>query len=521
MDDDDLQDAPAIAALHHLTGPTRGRTAWLSLDQHNVILRPSRDIRIVAEPDGGPPNNCRARLRRIGGTYLVEACGENALWVNRTSVTEKRLSHGDMIEFGEEGPLSRFEIIDDAHPLHRPVPDIFRESFAYFRVSRQPLPRRALKTLGQLVLQLALGTTLLFRIAVVIAIAAIAALAYQQGRLLHQLEESVKASQEQLNTVAAALAIAREEALTADDLSVLRQDVGRQLTRHVERLKDLEERWQAGAKVVAEATPSIVFVQGAFGLRDKESGRMLRILLDKEGRPIRTPTGNPVLTLEGDGPVADREFSGTGFVVAGLDLIVTNRHVALPWKRNPVNDAAAVAGLEPVMLKLVAYLPGVVDPVPVELARAGDRSDLAVLSPMEPISGLPGLELADAPPAIGSSLIVMGYPAGLRSMLAQSGEAFIKSLQETGELEFWQISRRLSEAGYIKPLASSGIVAQMTPTALVFDAETTHGASGGPVLDHNGRVVAIQSAILPEYGGSNLAVPVSELKTLLSDVLLN
>ncbi|HUS98525.1 MAG TPA: hypothetical protein VMX97_17505, partial [Hyphomicrobiaceae bacterium] len=59
---------------------------------------------------------------------------------------------------------------------------------------------------------------------------------------------------------------------------------------------------------------------------------------------------------------------------------------------------------------------------------------------------------------------------------------------------------------------------RMSEETVVYDAETTHGGSGGPVLDMNGSVVAINSAILPEYGGSNLGVPVSKLRQLMAEV---
>ncbi len=76
---------------------------------------------------------------------------------------------------------------------------------------------------------------------------------------------------------------------------------------------------------------------------------------------------------------------------------------------------------------------------------------------------------------------------------------------------------RLAEKGHIAPLASRGIVSQATPVTIVYDAETTHGGSGGPVLDIDGSVVAVNAAILPEYGGSNLGVPVAKVRTLLED----
>ena len=100
-------------------------------------------------------------------------------------------------------------------------------------------------------------------------------------------------------------------------------------------------------------------------------------------------------------------------------------------------------------------------------------------------------------------------------MLAQSGDAFIEELQKTENTGFWSVAARLAEADQIAPLASRGIVGQATPATIVYDAETTRGGSGGPVLDINGSVVAINAAILPEYGGSNLGVPVAKVRALL------
>lgn len=58
-------------------------------------------------------------------------------------------------------------------------------------------------------------------------------------------------------------------------------------------------------------------------------------------------------------------------------------------------------------------------------------------------------------------------------------------------------------------------------TYLLHDAKTTGGCSGGPVLDADGKVVGVNSAILmkedKEYPG-NLATPVSALKALLEYV---
>jgi S1-C subfamily serine protease len=109
----------------------------------------------------------------------------------------------------------------------------------------------------------------------------------------------------------------------------------------------------------------------------------------------------------------------------------------------------------------------------------------------------------------------MGYPLGLRALMARSDEDFVEALQREGVSNFFDQAARLATAGFMRPLASRGIVGQVTPANVVYDAETTSGGSGGPVLDLQGRVVAVNTAILPEFGGSNLGVPAAEVRALI------
>ena len=153
----------------------------------------------------------------------------------------------------------------------------------------------------------------------------------------------------------------------------------------------------------------------------------------------------------------------------------------------------------------------------VEWRRASEDAYPARLTFKNETASNPGLRLDDTAPAAGDEVIVMGYPTGLRAMLAQSGEAFIEELQRTKDTGFWSVAARLAMKGYIAPLASRGIVGQATAATIVYDAETTHGGSGGPVLDANGSVVAVNTAILPEFGGSNLGVPAAKVRALLEE----
>ncbi len=507
----------SVAALEHLTGPSRGTVTWLSGSALDILLSPGQIIHVSEARPGEPRDDLVARLHRAGDTYEIEAPEGLLLWVDGDRVAAKRLEHCAMIEFGETGPMSRFRLYGECAPVRKTVTDIVSDNIAYLRVSRQPVASRMFRAFCGLLRQLTRETTILFRVGVIIAIVAFTALAYQQHRLNTRLQQSIESGAARLDGVAAALARARNEALRPSDLTALREELGQRLSSSVERVEALEQRSRASGRVIAESMSSVGFLQGAYGFRERSTGRMLRHVVNDDGRPLFSPRGQPLLSLEGDGPVTELQFTGTGFVVGESGVLVTNRHVALPWENDASAESLTAQDLEPVMIKFIVYLPGKATAVSVELLLASESADLAVLIREDESEVIPSLSLAAARSAAGDEVIVMGYPTGLRSMLAQSGEAFIEELQKTENTGFWSVAARLAEGGYIAPLASRGIVGQATPATIVYDAETTHGGSGGPVLDMNGDVVAVNAAILPEYGGSNLGVPAAKVRTLLEE----
>lgn len=385
----------------------------------------------------------------------------------------------------------------------------------YVRVSRKPLAARLGCAIRDVLQGLTRQTTLLFRVSVVAAIAILAAVTFHQGRSNVRLQQQVKSDAVRLERFASALSRARREGLRPADLNALREELSHRLSAATERLAQLEERSGASARVIASAMRSIVFLQGSYGFQDTKTDRMLRHAVDDEGQLLISPRGHPALTLEGDGPVAERQFTGTAFIVTKTGALVTNRHVALPWEEDANVDALREQGMESVPIKFIGYLPDITEPFPVELLKASDDADLAVLLCRGVTDGIPHLQIGDMRPEPGNEVIVMGYPTGLKSMLAQTGNLFIDKLQQSGSLDFWAVATRLSEERFIRPLASRGIVGQVTRAAVVYDAETAHGGSGGPVLDVNGNVIAVNAAIIPEYGGSNLGVPAHHVRRLL------
>lgn len=501
------------ATLEHLTGPGCGCVDWVPSGGADVWLGAGGVLQ-VTPPDHRPDDAVPvARLEPSPTGFVIHAAPESGLWVNGHPVQMARLHHGDIVEFGETGPMSRFLESGHARKPHPTLGGIAQDTVSYLRSSRQPLRRRLPRAAARAGHRLVWDTTLLFRTGVVLMLALLTVAVAVQFRSSRRIEQEVALRALQIEAVSAAVAQARREAITEADLKALGAEFRARAEGQAARLQSLEARSSARARVISATEGSVAFLQGSYGLRDRDSGRLLRQQVDEQGLPVLAPNGRPLLTLDGDGPPAEVEFNGTGFLLGDPPVLVTNRHVARPWEDEP-GLAVGLAKLAPEMFRFIAYFPGREAPIDVRELRVSDSADLALLGLSDPPPA-PGLALASAPPNPGDNVIVTGYPTGLLSMLAQAGPEFVEGLRRSGETNFWAVARELSAAGLLSPLSSAGIIGRVTPSVVVYDAETTHGASGSPVLDLGGSVVAVNAAIMPGFGGSNIGVPAGALIPLL------
>jgi len=514
--------APAVvAALEYMTGSARGETVWIVENETEARLAGGKRLALFG---GGAENGAglalAARLSHKDGGYEIEAGPGRQLWVNGAAVGGGRLSlrHGDVIEFGDDGPLARISFYSQGLKPRHSVGEIIGDVRSYLRVSRRPLAFKLSQAATTFFRRILFETAVPFRGIVLIALVGVLYWGYQAQQERRRLAADAAAAAAQRASFSSALARSRSEALRPADLEALKADMAERLTTAGDRLDQLEARSQASRTVISRSLASVAFIQGGYGFKDAATGRLLRHAPNPAGGILLSPSGQPLLTLEGDGPVAERQYTGTGFALAGRPLIATNRHVALPWEEDASLGGFAARGLSPVMLRLIAYFPGETEAMPLELAAVSDAADLAILKTSveaEAPLNAPGLPLAPQPPEQGAEVIVMGFPTGLRSLLARTGPEFVAKLQADGATGFWDVARRLAEARQISPLASRGIVGQTSAATIVYDAETTHGGSGGPVLNVKGEVVAVNMAILPEFGGSNLGAPAALLHELL------
>jgi len=159
---------------------------------------------------------------------------------------------------------------------------------------------------------------------------------------------------------------------------------------------------------------------------------------------------------------------GSGFVMnfSNVDYIVTNFHVV-----------RGVSGIT------VTFQDG--DAYPASVVGSDGYSDLAVLQLSAPASEFHPLQV------VSSSQLVVGQPvAAIGNPFGLSGSMTIGIVSQLG--------RTLSES-----LAGNFAIANV----IQFSAPINPGNSGGPLLDANGDVVGITTAIIDSSQGVGFAIP--------------
>jgi S1-C subfamily serine protease len=64
-------------------------------------------------------------------------------------------------------------------------------------------------------------------------------------------------------------------------------------------------------------------------------------------------------------------------------------------------------------------------------------------------------------------------------------------------------------------LVTQGHVGDVLEDKIVYDAQTTSGGSGGPLLNREGGVIGVTFAVVKGFGGSNFGVPIRFASPLL------
>lgn len=504
--------------LVFLAGSRRGSTVELAGDELRIGSGAGMDVRLPS--DGKPaPAPHHATLRRRGRSYEIEAVGNARVWVNGEPTRRLVLASGDVVELGGDSAVLRYRLYPTGAAPRRSLSEVFSDCLECANRASGSLPGRAVAVTRQLPRDLASHMPPAVRAIAALLLLLIAGFAATSWVLVDRTRAvEVRLAELSDEAAGAEIAVAAERSrLDSGTVAVLLAELQAEIASATTRIDSLQEQAAGFADAIRVASAATVFVQGAYRFRDPVSGQPVRVALDPSGQPVTDAAGLPLLSSSSLGPAFESLYTGTGFVAAPRGLIVTNRHVALPWEFDGTALRLVERGLVPYMHRLIGYLPRRDRSFELVLVEISDEADIAVLrADLGPT--VPHLRLAEDPVVPGDEVAVLGYPLGIRALMARAGAPFVQEMRRRPATGFWEVASGLAERGLITPLATLGIVGQRSTEFIAYDAETTSGGSGGPVLRRDGRVVAVNAAIMPEFGGSNLGVPIDRVADLLRRV---
>jgi len=295
-------------------------------------------------------------------------------------------------------------------------------------------------------------------------------------------------------------------------------DLERQLHTANDRLQRLETESTVAQDVIRSYSSSVCLLHVVVGFRDKGSGLILRYTSLNPGSSS-PENGEAQVQLGGIGPEVRMEAFGTGFLASPEGRIVTNHHVVEPWwKNDEIGELLKQADqLEPFVAEMTAYFPGIAHGIPIALKKISSDADLAVVAGN--ISGLniKLLMMDDSPKAAvsGEPVVLIGYPTGVDAILARTSEDAVRSIAANTNGDSDSLMTELAHRNLIRPVNTQGHIGDVLADKIVYDAQTTSGGSGGPLFNASGKVIAVNVAMLRDFGGSNFAIPVKFAKPLL------
>ncbi len=300
----------------------------------------------------------------------------------------------------------------------------------------------------------------------------------------------------------------------AENISALQ----RQLSEVQERLQRVETEGKVAQTIIESYEPSVCLIHVVVGFHDRITGLPLHYVgLTSTGEPVTDEHDNPLLSATGTGPAVHLDVFGTGFLVSDNGQILTNHHVAEPWWNNEDLKEMTNEGVEPMLVEMTAYFPGMSHGVAVTTEKISSEADVAVLkgSISEPKLKKVVLASGHRSAVSGGPVVLLEYPTGLNAILARIGEETLQSIAISTKGDPKQVMEELARRHLIRPVVTQGHIGDVLPDKIIYDAQTTSGGSGGPLFSSEGNVIGINFAMVRDFGGSNFAIPIAYGESLL------
>jgi S1-C subfamily serine protease len=291
-----------------------------------------------------------------------------------------------------------------------------------------------------------------------------------------------------------------------------------QLSVVEERLQRLEAGGKIAQTIIQTYESSVCLIHVVVGFRERSTGLKLRYEgVTSTGEPATDKHSNPLVGSTGSGPEVHLDVLGTGFLVSDKGQILTNHHVAEPWWDNDDLKEMTDQGVDPVVIEMTAYFPGISHGISMTTETISPDADVALLKGN--VSGPKIKEVvfaeSDRSAVSGGPVVLLGYPTGVDAILARSGEETIRSIATATKGEPKAVVEELARRHLIRPVVTQGHIGDVLPDKIIYDAQTSIGGSGGPLFNSEGKVIGINFAMVRDFGGANFAIPIAYGKSLL------
>jgi serine protease Do len=362
----------------------------------------------------------------------------------------------------------------------------------------------------------------------IVALAALGTLSLRQHRQIQQLSQQL-GQQEKLNVNR-----------LVNDMVNLHKGVDQKMGQSKQAIDILSKQLQSGEtgvvdsrEIVEALTEGVCLIQGEYMFVDPQSNMPLRYI-DKtsgpseacqlgDGQSAETANGHSSVypaSIRGEGPPLLVQYTGTGFLVDERGFIVTNKHVTAPWDCTAEYQHVIQAGYAPRLLMFRAFFPYQKQSFALEVVRTSEVDDVALLK-CDPgqvkLRPLP-CDAESGSLSTGDTVIVLGYPTGFDLLLARMSQSQLNKIAGPEGITFAQMGLNVAEQGLILPIATRGMCGRVTGGKIIYDAQTAIGASGAPVINSHGKVVAINTALLKGFSGTNFGIPIACAMELLEEI---
>jgi hypothetical protein len=285
-----------------------------------------------------------------------------------------------------------------------------------------------------------------------------------------------------------------------------------------ERVRQLEQVQDMSVRISHEAGGSVGLIVGQYIWTDRTGRKPLRYENSNDNSNRRgDQAGQQAVTFEGDGPIVIREFQATGFLVDPSHLL-TSAFILAPWDSDSLLDTSENPELIPSIRTLHVYLPGVTKPVDLKIDRASESQDAVVCSLQEPVTAHSATMSSEQPPT-GSPILMLGYPGGVEMLTARIPDDVRRELYQYGQPGLDATAEFLAARGYITPTPIQTQVSGQTANRIFFETFGTGGSTGGPIMNAQGQVVAMNQSFYPDYPASNMAIVIAPLQPWIADTI--